>query len=916
MNLLKRNFIKSFADEIANLNGTEFEYLCRPLLSIILKDEVEHKGHNLYGKPVGYTADFLADNYEVVGQCGTEPNYFDDLSKPIMDISKAIKNHPQCETVYLFANQRGTGSRLTSLDDKIKGKNFNKTAIVYDSEKSANDVLDNINATVKIEVILSYLPKTRELYKILPESNKLPALKSQYYERDDEKEILGQLEFHNYIQIFGVSGIGKTELSISIANHLKGDFETIIWLDGESVEKENFNLSSVLISKFNSTINVEFLLQRHKTLLVVDNLNEGVQAFVDQFKVNNKTGSKCIITSLQRNLAPSKSYNLDFLNSDIARKILFTCTPKPSEKVVQVILNTVHGYPLVLMLIKSAVEMDEFSWDDIVNEIELLKDFTDDKNEKLSDRIIGKFLDTLNKELTLINILNKRKLSRHFIKYVIGKTGVTALEKRSLINVQDSYYFSIHQLILDAIREKTNSNDHADIYESKLFEYLQKYNEIKSIEYYNFLLNHREFVEDIYKKLPKNSDLKKAILYALIQSSNFFSQPDWVNTELEQFSFSPSENYQDLLLFIEQQEIRLFQLKPDSEEYINTCDEIIASMEALLSKAEDQKIKKVLLHHTGKFHAKKKDLTNAEKYFVKVLEIDKDADYSILQLARINVKNKEFKKAASRINMVLDREIDLEQQSLAILLSFYELIAHPKLQKLRTSHIDNNTDFFLKVLLSSLDAKFDHPYRVLEKLSSHLAYLTPEVFRAIYEMLPFPSNVESSNQLKLAYATINLAYYKLLKFSKEELLERDKKMQEAFLISEQYYLAASLENDLNRKKLLDLYIQSNEIEKAINLLQTFDDKQSSFFLQNECKVFRLNGDFSKALNSINEAIKNQKEVAAFYKAAFLNDKAETLKAMENPECIAVLEEAISSQTTSKTIEVWSKKLKEWKNETN
>ena len=61
---LNEHFINSFVAEIGQISGTDFEYLCKPILYLIIKEEVLHKGHNLYCKPVGYTADFISDNYE------------------------------------------------------------------------------------------------------------------------------------------------------------------------------------------------------------------------------------------------------------------------------------------------------------------------------------------------------------------------------------------------------------------------------------------------------------------------------------------------------------------------------------------------------------------------------------------------------------------------------------------------------------------------------------------------------------------------------------------------------------------------------------------------------------------------------------------------------------------------------------
>ena len=52
-----------------------------------------------------------------------------------------------------------------------------------DAQRIAETVLDNISNTVTIKEILAYLPKTFEYYKILPQANKLPPIKSIYCQR-------------------------------------------------------------------------------------------------------------------------------------------------------------------------------------------------------------------------------------------------------------------------------------------------------------------------------------------------------------------------------------------------------------------------------------------------------------------------------------------------------------------------------------------------------------------------------------------------------------------------------------------------------------------------------------------------------------------------------------------------------------
>ncbi|MBS1744456.1 MAG: hypothetical protein JST81_15615 [Bacteroidetes bacterium] len=907
MSKLKEQFINSFASEVSNLNGTDFEYLCKPIFSLITNQEVLHKGHNLDTKPVGYTADFISFDLKIFGQCGTDPDYFTNLDKPVHDIERSLENHKKCDKILLFANRRATGGQISQLKIEIISKWQTLLADTYDSERIANIILTNIHNTPKVEEALQYLPKTYEYYRILPQTNKLPSFKTKYFDRKEESEIIDRLNEQNYLQIFGISGIGKTEISISVAKTLQEKFDSVIWLDGDSFETGLHNLSSVQISKFNNTLNLDYFLQEFKILLIVDNLNANVNEFVSLFTTSNKHNSKCIITSLQRNIETANSYNLLFIESEIAKKILLNSKIQPSDDQLKTIINEVSGYPLVLNLIVSAIEVDDFSWDDIINEIANLKDFPDSKNIKLSERIIGKFKSVINIELQWLKQINNRKISRHFLSEVLSKKSVSELEKRSLIRIQDSFFFDTHQLILDSIKSEITISDNKFILEG-LENYLAKHNEIKNIDYFHFLLNHNGFVRDTYSRISFAENLKKTILYALIQATDSFNSSKWFLNELSQINYEPKTKYYDLLLLIEKSEIELFQVDKSSDGYRKKCQEIIDELTEILNDVEESNFIIVLNHHIGKFFSRLKDEKKAIAYFNKVIVEDENADYSRLQLARLYLNKKDFENAKVQIEKVFSKEVDFKTQSLSILLSFYELLFRNDLKNERTKFLDDRIETFIKVILNSIDSNFEQPYMVLEKLSSHLGYLQKESFNEICEALPFPSNIEGNKRLRLAFAKIKLSQYKMLKYSDQ--LSKDN-MEVVLSVAEKYFNSIDFENDFERKQQLDLYINSEQYDKALNFAEKFEDKNESFFLQNMSKILRGKNNLEEALKAIDQALINGKDVAEFYIAAFLNDKAEILFMKKDKSCIDILERAIDKQNTAKTKSSWIAKKEKW-----
>lgn len=84
---------------------------------------------------------------------------------------------------------------------------------------------------------------------------------------------------------------------------------------------------------------------------------------------------------------------------------------------------------------------------------------------------------------------------------------------------------------------------------------------------------------------------------------------------------------------------------------------------------------------------------------------------------------------------------------------------------------------------------------------------------------------------------------------------------------------------------------SDEGGKALAHLLTFEAK-NVFYYQNECKAFRILKDFDKSLHSIETALACKDIIKDYQLSALLHDKAVTMKALGDENCIGILEQAI------------------------
>jgi len=790
------------------------------------------------------------------------------------------------------------------------------------------DFLNNSNIYIFIGafilfLILSFLncldKKSNSKLQNILELNTLPKLKNNYFERREEQEIIQKVLKSNIIQIFGISGIGKSELAKKIAITLKNNFTKIIWVNGDDLKNTEPTLSSIHVEAFDTKINVENYLKSKKILLILDNFNSNIKTIETEFISSNENNSICLITSLQKDLNTKKTYKLNYLPDNLSYKIL-GIKDKISEKVV----NYCKGYPLILQLIRSAIDANEYTWSEIslIIDNESLSQFDDDRNNKLAIRILKKLLETMHSELEIINIINSQTVAKGFLENLLDIPSIKKLEKRSIIESR-KHYFYIHQIILDSINNSI-TQPNIDTYYKKLENFLVNGNDNKTSEYYNLLFTNNQHLDYIYNQLEYTNNLKKIILYSKVQARDI-EQGIWYLEEIKKYDLSENTKL-NILLEIEKIEIELSDAKhkysyKENDKYIEISKEKIAYLEDKLSKINSEDIQTYLEHHIGKIYKNIKEYNKALSLFYGVIKKDNNANYSRLQIARIYtwyLYTEENKPKLDKvIHELLDNKKQWEEESLSILLATYELISENKLEKYRNKYIVNQLDYFKKNLFYSLHFGFEQPYELLAKLSNHLAYNKTNDFLEICAELPFPAQINTNKKIRYAFAVIQAAYYKILKDNnlKQTLIK------DAFINAEMYFKDLKL-NDYQRGYFIDLYINAGKWDAADKLIKQ-NKQKNTFYYQKVCKIKRGKKLYCEALKNINLAIKDINKTPKFkrYLNAIYHDKAEVLYEAEKYEkALLSLKKAIellkSNGNDNNLLEKWSNKLSMWQYNAN
>lgn len=906
--MLAKQFKNAIVRDMSSFNGTQFEDFCQVLLRLILNDDdILHKGCNLNGKPVSYAVDIKTEDCKIVGQSGTDTDYFSkaDFEKPMGDIRGTEKNNPLCEVLYLFSNQRASDAQHTGLATKINAESPSFEVKIYDVEKIAETIYENVNAP-RCNEVWQYLTESSQFYDIFPKRNCIPQSSLYYVQRDKEsKAFQALLETQSIVEIVGVSGIGKSEFAKQVTKDISQNFESLFWINGSEYK----SLDSVKLCRFGYEVNLRFVLENYKSLVIVDNLNENVAKLNEDFQKANKHESKCIITSLKQSLSDALTYKLPCMEDELICKYIDSFGLSISETERKKLVTLVAGYPLAVNMICASAKDDLFSIGELLSDGALQK-LEDEHNQRLSERIVRKIYDKYAAELNLLSYIDCQVISSDFLRVIVDRIRLKYLCRYSVLQQEDAYTFRIHQVVLDAIKCIAHIPDLKELAD-KLSCYLDNKNHQKDIPFFTLFHHNVSFIDKVYHNADTTEEQKKVILYSRLQAENTFSDPLKYLSLINELTLQPANSLYDCLLQADKNEIELSATK--REEFSEKAKNIIVDLESELKKTTDENIKFELLHHIGKLYVKLREGENAKPYFENALMVCPKAYATMLQLAKIahNSKPSDISKAKEYVSTILDDNIKGHDVPLTIVLACYSIFLSKKAYSdLEDKYIESNFENFSNVIMNSLLNFNNQAVPTLGSFAYSFAYIKPEFMRRTFELLQKLPAASSDNVYIRACANLKAVEYKL------EIDKKSDKAKTIFKEAEYYFELLNLKEkeegrskDYMRKRYQELLMDAEEWKQALEFSANFDDKDSEFYYQNVAKIYQNLQDYPLAIENIDKAIAKVSDTD--YKSSFLWNKACILYDMGDKESLKILQEAIDMRKEDKAKDEWKEMLNKW-----
>lgn len=808
------------------LDSARFEKLCYVFMDFITGERLHHRGENIRGDAVGHTVDSYSDDGRIVGEYSIDRKYFSDLKKPEQDIIHAHEKFPNLQQLYLCVGIEATpgqGTDTANLCEKYQEK-FKIEIKWFDSRSIAEIIVDDISDKNKIRNriadIASGLAEAIGKNSI---GTNIPELPENYsFPQETAKRLLNNLEKNHFLYLHGISGIGKTMLSVYLQNEMQKTVQV------DNVEFINVSQISAMEElrqfkepMFGYGVDLLHTIQSGKSVFILDDLSKDLNRIVPEILQSLGNDSYVMITSqlaCQAAQSNGLAFEMENLDSETADEVFSYELKNPGTKEQRALLyRKTAGYPILLNAVRSLMQYEGLKWEELEDELAHVPDYEVGEGINLTKRLLRRHQEVLSREFFAIHWLETNYISRTLLRKLISREGIRKLKSRSflqelpeVIKVHDIVYECINSLDFESERNRKASAD----YQERLLEALEERIEKKDAEYYQMLHLHENKIISIAQE---SSAFGKETYFYLQAFPN--DEKGVLEKYEEAYINKMIQETTDAYVYksiMEWYELNLRKMRKRHEkDYASQVQVYINSLESMLNRLDKSAgLYADLLHHQGKLYHNLKQAEDAMRCFKEVLEFDPAAYETKLQIARIRNKQEQKDKgiAVSIYREILDSYIQGEEISMSVVLAAYEDIVHYLNEEITNYYFIEHFQEFRNAIISLSGTTYDQPYIVLAKVSKIYTYNYPDYLKELLDRLHLPSLEKIHKRNYFNIAKMYMEFGKALRNLKRE----DEKAKKYFEIAEYYF--GNMDSGMHLKSFQTVRIADNFL-----LLRKYDD---------------------------------------------------------------------------------------------
>lgn len=856
--------------------GLPFESYGNRLADQLAGQKLVHRGASPGGNPVGHVLDSVSADGTVAAEYSSQGNYFDDPFKKLTgDIEHCLNIGPNVKKLFLVSSRECGPKAQTELNKRFAAykKNNDLQVELYDSRRQAEFIVDivllNDDATDELAQYVAPLERVRSEYAA---THTLPAQSPTYIaQKAMELEVRTTLQADTACVVAGMSGSGKSEVTVAVARSLRSAFDVVVWVPASKIASLD-DLRAVELERRGHRINLLYLLQHRSCLLILDDLQLGTTTE----ELRKLCGPRSAVLATRQH-AVAGDVKIQLLNEADARRLLEIGLPAPCPgHIFKEVWSAVGGHPFAIRLMNAGVRSG--SWEDLAEDCKAIGQYADaERAQKLTDRLLGRQIPQLGQELAFFVWSETPRVDRAFARQTLAPVGLRKLEASCFLAPDRGDVLRLHDIVFAALKSQVLPLEkHAPYFDEAMDKYVNSlaFSPGTDLQFLTFREVHKPLL--IRELAIKGT--RSECLYCLSQASREdFSIIELIGDPVQRTSaLLAGAKIRDIDASAICEAIEALYRWAKAVKDINAArTELASRMQAFDLLINSGRLSpaamKTILHHKAKALRNLKDYSGATALCEQILK-DFDNEATNLLLARLLASS--GKEDAPRAKDILFRILEKACQDsssvpLSVTLAAIEVLARKELKTWQREAIDRFGDTVAELIVEAAARGFDHAFVSFAAIGRDLKYNNQDLFVEVFKKLPrrAPGVVDDDRELSAWVSILNSAS------DIPSLNESGELAAEA----EQFFDAIKKHDDFVIQQYGSMLVKLGRHKEAAEKLRPLVDSNSMPWSRYWLSKAELAlGNQPAALKLINDALDHPDSET--YKAAFLEHRAEVRKA--------------------------------------
>lgn len=870
--------------------GPLFETFGQRVADYLIEDRLIHRGLNAKGMPVGNTVDSNTVEGNIVVEYSADQTYFKKPFKKLKgDIKHALNNHPQVKHIYLLAGQvcgPTLDTRLANLRHRT-AKRFGVIIDVHDARRIAEMIFDELLLNDEaIETLSPFLAPLERIRNEYAATQLLPTSNSSYIPQQDTiDELIDHIKTKRFVGLAGVSGSGKSEAAVEVANQLKVDFELTVWISASEL-REIKELEGIDVERCGRNVSVASLLRSRSCLLILDDLK--LMWSIDEFSTYLGADSAIIVT---RQIAHADDLRISMLSKADAKTLLFCGIDEECpDEVLQKALDVAGGHPLSLRLMNAGVRKS--SWSDLASDCELVGEYTaSDFQGRLSDRLFVRIQPNLERELAFFTWCDSHRIDKAFAREALKSLGLRKLDDSCILATDRSDVIRLHDVVWSILKNtKVPMATYQDHFDACFDKHITKlaFAPSEALNFLNFCQLHRRKIESILRSKPTSSSCVYCLTHVWSDEDidcDLLPNPESLCDAIENGVATEDIDVSALCEVIEslyrrdKRDQNLERARDNLRKRFNLFDRVANA------NGVSQNGRRIALHHKAKGLRNVREFDKAIELAEEVLAISDSAETRLL-LARLlsyGEKSENLRAQSLLMQILQDASEHPDESEISVALAAIETLGwglnrkftRDALPKALVKHGRQIAD-----LITSAGARgFDQAFSTFAAIGRAMRYHNEGLFISVLESL---GNIDPSDNLsdkeRAAWGDIFLTM--------SESLSIEQPVRHAKTALE-FYLNMEMPSDFIYQQIGKAYFRTQQFGEASKILEPLVERNPNpwnrFWLSKVLLSYGRHEECLKLIDKAIEAPEAKSFLPTFYEHRFdvRNDSGDTPNAIDD-----------------------------------